>query len=56
MTDLQEKTHKKFTDNLSEGLPVYWWYDYEHAVFRSYFEGNSIQSFVKCAWNEGTDF
>jgi Uma2 family endonuclease len=57
MTDLQEKTHKKFTEILSKGLPVYWWYDYEDAVFRSHFEDGDVTRFyVKYAWNKGDEF
>ncbi len=56
MTDLQEKTDETFTDNLSNGKPVYWWYDYEDAVFRSHFEKEAgTRFFVKYARGNGNE-
>jgi hypothetical protein len=57
MTDLKEKTHRKFTDSFPKREPVYWWYDYEDAVFRSHFkEGDRVRYFVKYARNKGDEF
>jgi hypothetical protein len=56
MTDLQEKTHETFTNSFPKGEPVYWWYDYEDAVFRSSFKGDSIFYFAKYAWDGGNEF
>lgn len=57
MTDLQEKTHETFTNSFPKGEPVYWWYDYEDAVFRSLLEeGERVRYFVKYAWNNGVEF
>ncbi len=57
MTDLQEKTDETFTDSFPNRKPVYWWYDYEDAVFRSSFENeSSVRYFVKYARNGGNEF
>lgn len=57
MTDKQKETYETFTGSLSNGKPVYWWYDFEDAVFRSHFEnGTGTRFFVKYAWNKGKEF
>jgi hypothetical protein len=56
MTDLQKKAYETFTDSFPKREPVYWWYDYEDAVFRSQFgKESSVRFFVKYAWNEGKE-
>lgn len=56
MTELQRKTDEIFEESFSKGVPIYWWYAYEDAVFRSDFEIDQVRYFVKYAWNEGKEF
>lgn len=57
MTDLQKQTHETFTNSFPKREPVYWWYDYEDAVFRSHFkDGIGTRFFVKYAWDNGNEF
>ncbi len=55
MTSKQKETYETFTDKLSNGIPVYWWYDYEDAVFRSHYEGDATRFFVKYASHYGKE-
>lgn len=56
MTELQRKTHTIFLESFRKRVPIYWWYDYEDAVFRSDFEIDHGRYFVKYAWNKGEEF
>ncbi|MDX9697662.1 MAG: hypothetical protein RBT49_17855 [Bacteroidales bacterium] len=56
MNDLQIKTHTIFVESFRKRGPVYWWYDYEDAVFRSDYKLDHVRFFVKYAWNKGAEF
>lgn len=44
----KEETHKIFTKSFPKGEPIYWWYPYEDAAFRSQFDdGDIVRYFVK---------
>lgn len=48
MTEQQQKTDDIFENSFPRGEPVYWYYDYEDAVFRSCFnKGERVRYFVK---------
>lgn len=49
MTPKQKKVYETFTDSFPKGEPIYWYYDYEDAVFRSQFGGDNVRYFVKYA-------
>lgn len=56
MTELQRKTHTIFLESFRKRDPIYWWYDYEDAVFRSDFELDKVRYFVKYASHNGEEF
>jgi len=57
MTDLQEKTENIFTNSFPKRESVFWWYDYEDAVFRSHFkDGDVTRFYVKYSRNKGDEF
>lgn len=47
MTERQKKVYDTFTESFSKREPVYWYYDYEDAVFRSQFGDENVRYFVK---------
>ena len=47
MTDTQKKVYETFTDSFPKREPIYWYYDYEDAVFRSEFGDGDVRYFVK---------
>lgn len=56
MNESQRKKDEIFKSLQREGTPVYWYYDYEDAVFKSLVEKGVLKYYVKYAWNNGKEF
>jgi plasmid rolling circle replication initiator protein Rep len=56
MNESQRKIDEIFEESFSKGVPIYWWYDYEDAVFRSEIGNGKVRYFVKYARGNSDEF